>query len=191
MESLYARTLPPNTPMYTASVPLRPGHSALERPGACLQDLKAHLRGGVTLDELWRVARGELRYADWVKQRGGAGGGGAGGGGAAPAAPPAASVPQELVNVQAYLLWEKARASVAWLPQPCSHAVAAVAGASLQLWARGAHRRPGYINLVIRCGARLEQRTGHFKLRRLWCDVQGGDEGVQPGMHPDAPSRRR
>lgn len=68
-----------------------------------VQDLKGHLRRGVALEELWRVARGELRYADWVQRRAG------GNGAAAPAAPPAPSVPQELVNVQAYLLWEQVR----------------------------------------------------------------------------------
>ena len=66
-----------------------------------VQDLKGHLRRGVSLYELWRVARGELRYADWVQQRAGSNGA------ARPAAPPAPSVPQELVNVQAYLLWEQ------------------------------------------------------------------------------------
>ena len=69
-----------------------------------MQDLKGHLRRGVALKELWRVARGELRYADWVQQR-------AGGNVAAPpaAAPAAPNAPQELVNVQAYLLWEQVR----------------------------------------------------------------------------------
>ena len=56
----------------------------------------------MTLDELWKVARGEVKYADWIRQR-------SGGGSQAAAAAPSVSVPQELVNVQAYLLWEKAR----------------------------------------------------------------------------------
>lgn len=66
-----------------------------------VQDLKGHLRRDVSLEELWRVARGELRYAEWVQQRASSNGA------AGPPAPPAPSVPQELVNVQAYLLWEQ------------------------------------------------------------------------------------
>lgn len=34
-----------------------------------LQDLKELLRRGKSLDELWQVARGEVRYADFDRQR--------------------------------------------------------------------------------------------------------------------------
>ena len=57
----------------------------------------------MALEELWRVARGELRYSEWIQQCAGSNGAA---GAAAPAAP---SAPQELVNVQAYLLWEQVR----------------------------------------------------------------------------------
>ena len=31
-----------------------------------MQDLKQHLRKGTALDELWQVARGSIKYADFV-----------------------------------------------------------------------------------------------------------------------------
>ena len=54
------------------------------------QELKGYLRKGIRLDELWRVARGEVKYADFAssQQQNGAA--------AAVAAPPP-SVPDELV----------------------------------------------------------------------------------------------
>lgn len=66
---------------------------------AAIQDLKELLRRGKSLDELWQVARGEVRYADFDRQR--------------KCSPPQQAeqpvqVPEELVGVQAYLLWEKA-----------------------------------------------------------------------------------
>lgn len=72
------------------------------------------------LDELWKVARGEVKYAEWMRQRS------SGGSQAAAAAPPV-SVPQELVNVQAYLLWEKAR--------PCAAVARGLGfGLGLKVW---------------------------------------------------------
>lgn len=181
-----------NTRVHTTSVTLGQGHSALSNKLGLtlslawrLQDLKAHLRAGVTLDELWRVARGELRYADWLKQRGGLGGGspggsGAGGVGAAPAAPPAASVPQELVNVQAYLLWEKARASVAasftaWLPLHAA-APACSYGSRRGLTVIVCQGRSQAIMIhlpddMVECSSGAAHRP-HEVIRRLWCDVR-------------------
>ncbi len=200
-----------NTRVHTTSVTLGQGHSALSNKLGLtlslawrLQDLKAHLRAGVTLDELWRVARGELRYADWLKQRGGLGGGspggsGAGGVGAAPAAPPAASVPQELVNVQAYLLWEKARASVAasftaWLPLHAA-APACSYGSRRGLTVIVCQGRSQAIMIhlpddMVECSSGAAHRP-HEVIRRLWCDVQGGSSGVQPDRRPDAPASGR
>ncbi|KAK9809702.1 hypothetical protein WJX73_007079 [Symbiochloris irregularis] len=70
-----------------------------------IQDLKNHLRKGTDLSELWKVARGEVKYADFVGQKGKAQTNGSG-----PAAPPRETprLPEELVGLQAYLLWEKA-----------------------------------------------------------------------------------
>eukprot|EP00884_Botryococcus_braunii_P013250 jgi/Botrbrau1/21926/Bobra.0249s0050.1 len=80
-----------------------------------IQELKQLLRLGVPLEQLWKVARGEVRYDDYVKQtiaakldhsataapkeKKAA---------PASAAPPLPPIPQELVNIEAYLLWEKA-----------------------------------------------------------------------------------
>lgn len=60
------------------------------------QELKGYLRQGITLDELWRVARGEVKYADFAASRQG----GQGGNGAAVAAPP--SIPDELARPPAH-----------------------------------------------------------------------------------------
>ena len=51
-----------------------------------MQDLKDLLRKGKSLDELWKVARGEIKYADFMAQRGGKPG------------PKAVTVPEELVG---------------------------------------------------------------------------------------------
>lgn len=32
----------------------------------CVQDLRDYLRKGISLDELWKVAHGEIKYADFV-----------------------------------------------------------------------------------------------------------------------------
>ena len=72
---------------------------------------------GRPLDELWRVARGEWKYGDFLGQYGyllapqAAPANGNGKAVAAAVAAPAAprvDLPQDLVNVQAYLLWEQA-----------------------------------------------------------------------------------
>ncbi len=63
-------------------------------PACCAQELKGYLRQGITLDELWRVARGEVKYADFAASR--QGGAQQGGNGAAIAAPP--SIPDELAR---------------------------------------------------------------------------------------------
>jgi hypothetical protein len=51
-----------------------------------VQELKAYLKKGISLDELWRVARGEIRYSDFTSTQSN---------GAATAAPP--QIPDELV----------------------------------------------------------------------------------------------
>lgn len=33
----------------------------------CAQELRDALRSGTTLDELWKVARGEIKYADFLQ----------------------------------------------------------------------------------------------------------------------------
>lgn len=55
---------------------------------ACIrQELQSYLRKGIQLDELWRVARGEIQYKEFSSSQNGNG---------AVAAPP--SVPEELVR---------------------------------------------------------------------------------------------
>lgn len=95
---------------------------------AGIQEITTLLRRGRPLEELWRVSRGEIKYSDYIGQYGYL---------LSPAAPaqqksapappkqaqqaapvkqaapaqkqaPAVQVPQDLVNVQAYLLWEQA-----------------------------------------------------------------------------------
>ena len=34
-----------------------------------MQDLRDYLHEGVALDELWKVAKGDIKYADFVQQR--------------------------------------------------------------------------------------------------------------------------
>ena len=34
-----------------------------------MQELKGYLREGTTLDELWKVANGEIKYADFMRNR--------------------------------------------------------------------------------------------------------------------------
>ena len=51
------------------------------------QELQSYLRKGIQLDELWRVARGEIQYKDFSSSQTGNG---------ATAAPP--SIPEELVR---------------------------------------------------------------------------------------------
>jgi alpha-glucan,water dikinase len=69
-----------------------------------IAELKQYLRDGVPLERLWAVARGEEAYQDFVQSFGG---------GAAPAKVPAKAegaakeAPEELVNLQAYILWEQ------------------------------------------------------------------------------------
>ena len=58
----------------------------VNRQHACAQELKSYLRKGITLDELWRVARGEVKYAEFTSSQQN------GNGAAAVAAPP--SVPR-------------------------------------------------------------------------------------------------
>ncbi|KAK9816496.1 hypothetical protein WJX72_001009 [[Myrmecia] bisecta] len=71
-----------------------------------IQEIKNFLREGVSLDELWQVAHGHIKYKDFIAQRASAGNG------APPAAPaPPKQIqppPEELVGIQSYLLWEQA-----------------------------------------------------------------------------------
>ena len=57
------------------------------------QELQSYLRKGIQLDELWRVARGEIQYKEFSSSQNGNG---------AVAAPP--SVPEELVRFRSGLL---------------------------------------------------------------------------------------
>ncbi|PRW33076.1 alpha-glucan water chloroplastic [Chlorella sorokiniana] len=96
-----------------AGCPNRSKEEADREYEAGIQELIALLRRGRSIDEVWRVARGELKYADYMREwgwllapeqreRAQAT--------AAPAAPAkqVPSIPQELVNIQAYILWEQA-----------------------------------------------------------------------------------
>lgn len=65
-----------------------------------IKELKDFQRDGHSLEDLWNVAKGGIKYQDFVK-------------GSIPKKQesqpaPAASVPEELVGLQAYLMWEKA-----------------------------------------------------------------------------------
>ncbi|KAK9852315.1 hypothetical protein WJX84_008608 [Apatococcus fuscideae] len=70
-----------------------------------IKELKGYLRQRVTVDELWKVANGEIKYADFKssqKTQDQA---------QAPPSPPSekdVQVPEELVGIQAYIMWEKA-----------------------------------------------------------------------------------
>ncbi len=121
-----------------AGCPERSQHDADAEYQEAIEELKDLLRMGIPLDEIWRVARGEgTRYQDWITTKLTAINGGVGGGpavaappteAAAPAAPPAAppapepsapappapppapvvSIPEDLIGVVAYIMWEKA-----------------------------------------------------------------------------------
>ena len=42
----------------------------ITEPGQVMQELKSFLRDHVALDELWKVARGEVKYADFKRLHG-------------------------------------------------------------------------------------------------------------------------
>lgn len=62
----------------------------------CVQELKDYLRQGIQLDELWRVARGEIKLRDFEASAGNGNGNGAAVTEARQQAP--VDVPQDLVS---------------------------------------------------------------------------------------------
>jgi len=95
-----------------AGRPSRSEKQAAEDYSRGVQEMREVLLKGATLDELWKVANGQVKYDDFKVKRGGSNIV------AAPpkaAAPPAQAppkqlppIPDELIGVQAYVLWERA-----------------------------------------------------------------------------------
>ena len=73
------------------------------------QELKGYLRKGISLDELWRVARGEVKYGDFASTQQD---------GSAAVAPPPPSVPDELARPLIPLL-EQQKALPQWCVDAC------------------------------------------------------------------------
>lgn len=96
--------------------PSRSEASAAAEYDTCVTEMRELLRRGRHLDELWQVANGATKYADYISQHLGSGNGnGSATKAAAPPkpAPPAAPaargpIPEDLLSVQAYVLWERA-----------------------------------------------------------------------------------
>ncbi|GAB4820070.1 hypothetical protein N2152v2_007116 [Parachlorella kessleri] len=90
-----------------AGCPHRSKEEADREYETAIKELTTLLRRSVPMEELWRVARGEIKYQNYMKQAGHLLRE-AGAAGAAKQASILPSLPQELINIQAYILWEQA-----------------------------------------------------------------------------------